>query len=104
MPLTATPFFPAPAPAPEITSGKNFFNFLIHLMDVYNCAKGHLPKCIINDFMAVGLIPPPPIPGCTRYPNMNRVKNDLSLKFRDMRASNEKNCILIKNGVPKIIM
>ena len=22
-------------------------------MDVYNCAKGHLPKCIINAFMAV---------------------------------------------------
>ena len=47
-------------PAPEITSGNFFFNFLIHLMDVYNCAKGHLPKCIINDFMAVGLIQPPP--------------------------------------------
>ena len=30
------------------------------LMNIYNCAKGHLPKCIINDFMAVGLIPPPP--------------------------------------------
>ena len=45
-------------------------------MDVYNCAKGHLSKCIINDFMAVELIPPPPppIPDCTRKPNINRVK------------------------------
>ena len=46
-------------PAP-FTSGKSFLYFLVHLVDVYNCAKGHLPKCIFNDFMAVGLIQPPP--------------------------------------------
>ena len=46
-------------PAP-FTSGKFFLYFLVHLVDVYNFAKGHLPKCIINDFMVIGLIPPPP--------------------------------------------
>ena len=58
------PFLPTPAPAPEIMSGKNFLIFWRHLMDVYNCAKGHLPKCIINDFMAF---------------YMNRVKVGLNL-------------------------
>ena len=28
-------------------------------MDVYNSAKGHLPKCIFNHFMASELIQPP---------------------------------------------
>ena len=33
---------------------QNFFDFLRHLMDVYNCAKGHLPKCISNHFIEGG--------------------------------------------------
>ena len=56
-------------------AGNYVWQKFFDLMDVYNCAKGHLPKCIFNHFMEGGLIPPPPsIPDCTRKPNINRVK------------------------------
>ena len=54
---------------------KIFLCILKHLMNVYYCAKGHLPRSIFDHFIAGGLIQPPPqYQAAPEKPNINKVK------------------------------